>query len=228
VQAAATITELILMDGLHAARINCPVGMVPAPGQYLLAHEAGSDAPLATVVYSARPLADGMISAPGVPGEWNPGTRLHLRGPLGHGFTLPSSASRVALIAWDDGPRRLLALLEPASRQNASVTLVCENPPEELPWQIEVLPLKALGEVLKWAHYAAFDAARESLPGLKNKLRAGGKSAARAQAQVLVRVPMPCGGLAQCGVCTIRARRENSLACEEGPVFDLGLLDFES
>jgi hypothetical protein len=119
-------------------------------------------------------------------------------------------------------------LLEAASRQDASVTLVCQNPPEELPLQIEVLPLEALAEVLKWADYAAFDAARESLPGLKNKLREGGKSAARAEAQVLIRVPMPCGGLAECGVCTVRFRRSNCLACEEGPVFELDLLDLES
>jgi hypothetical protein len=228
VQATGTIAELILMDDLPAARIICPSGLVPAPGQYLLAHEAGSDAPLATVIYCARPLADGIISAPGVPGDWSPGTRLLLRGPLGQGFALPNSASRVALIAWDDGPRRLLALLEPASHQDASVTLVCENPPPDLPLQIEVLPLQALPEVLKWADYAAFDVDRESLAGLKNQLRAGKKAASGTQGQVLVRAPMPCGGLAQCGVCTVRTRTGNNLACEAGPVFDVNLLDLES
>lgn len=227
-QAIATITELILMDGLPAARINCPVGMVPGPGQYVMAHAAGSDDPLPTVIYSARSMTDGMLSAPGVPGQWSPGTRLYLRGPLGHGFTLPRATSRVALIAWDDGPSRLLALLEHASRQDASIALVCENPPAELPPHVEVLPLRALIDVLTWADYAAFDAGRESLAGLKARLREGGKSSARAEAQVLVRVPMPCGGLAQCGVCTVRAGRVNSLACEQGPVFDLNLLDLES
>lgn len=223
--ADGSIVELSSVDGLHAARINCPLSFAPAPGQYLLARQAQSDAPLSAVVYCAERVDDGFVSAPGLPDAWQRGNRLHLRGPLGHGFTVPKSARRVALIAWDDGPRRLLALLETVARQEASVTLVCQNPPEELPLQVEVLPLKALGEVLRWADYAAFDAARESLPALKDRLQRGLLVAGGAQ--VLVRTPMPCGGLARCGVCTCRARAGSLLACEDGPVFDASLLDLE-
>ena len=40
-------------------------------------------------------------------------------------------------------------------------------------------------------------------------------------AQALVLGPMPCGGLADCGVCAVTTRSDWKLACKEGPVFDL-------
>jgi NAD(P)H-flavin reductase len=226
-QAEAKIAELILLDGFHAARILCPPGLTPAPGQYLLAHADGSDSPLAVPIFPARSFTDphktgtdGFLIAPPTPETWIPGTRLHLRGPLGHGFTLPASARRVALIAFGDSPRRLLALLDLAFKQDASVTLVCENPPEDLPLQVEIQPMHALSEVCGWADYAALDCAREDLAQLKEKLGAGGPAKIRCEAQVLIRTPMPCGGLAECGVCTVEGQRGDRLACADGPVFD--------
>ena len=47
------------------------------------------------------------------------------------------------------------------------------------------------------------------------------------EAQALVRTPMPCGALADCGVCTVRTSRGPKLACKDGPVFDLSLLAVE-
>jgi hypothetical protein len=43
----------------------------------------------------------------------------------------------------------------------------------------------------------------------------------RFEAQALVITPMPCGGIAECGVCAVTARRGWKLACKDGPVFDL-------
>ena len=94
--------------------------------------------------------------------------RLHLRGPLGHGFILPKDARRVALIAFDtqqagasDSPARLLALLDIALKQEASIVLVCQTPPDDLPLQIEVQPLSALTGCLRLGGYIAMDAVRE-------------------------------------------------------------------
>ena len=143
-QAEGSITELILLDGQLSARLRCPAGLVPAAGQYLLAHAAGSDAPLASAVFSASTVPDGFIIAPPIPAAWTPGTRLYLRGPLGHGFRLPLSARRIALIPFECSPRSLLALLHPAFQQDASVTLVSEMAPDDLPFQVEVQPLRAL------------------------------------------------------------------------------------
>jgi hypothetical protein len=220
-QAEAKVTELTLLNGSSSARILCPPKMIPAPGQYLLAYADGSDAPLAASVFVARVFADGFLAAPPVPSTWIPGTCLNLRGPLGHGFNLPVSARRVALIAFDDSPARLLPLLDLALKQGSSIALVCETPPDDLPLQVEVQPLRALSDVYHWADYVALDAARESLPGLRESFGLRSPLAARNEAQILVRTPMPCGALAQCGVCAIEARHGHLLTCDNGPVFDL-------
>jgi NAD(P)H-flavin reductase len=200
-----------------AARILCPPLLVPAPGQYLLAHD-GSDAPLPVPVFPAGSAADGFLAAPSLPRTWSPGTHLHLRGPLGRGFSLPLTARRVALLAWDDSPARLLALLPSALKQGAAITLVCKSAPRDLPMEVEVQPLQALGEALSWADFLAVDAGRESLPGLRSRL--GEQNQATAEIQVLLRTQMPCGALAECGVCAVRTRGGWKMACKDGPVFD--------
>ncbi|MFZ5881105.1 MAG: hypothetical protein ACOY0R_17185 [Chloroflexota bacterium] len=209
------LLELYYDTERAAARILCPPQLVPAPGQYLLAHD-GSDSPLAVSVFPAGPAVDGFLAAPSLPRAWTPGTPLHLRGPLGRGFSLPSAARRVALLAWDDSPARLLALLPQALGQGAAVTLVSRATPQELPAEVEVQPLRALDEALAWADFLAVDAGRESLPGLRSRLAAWNQAAV----QVLVRAEMPCGGLAECGVCAVRVRSGWRMACKEGPVFD--------
>jgi NAD(P)H-flavin reductase len=37
---------------------------------------------------------------------------------------------------------------------------------------------------------------------------------------VLLRTQMPCGALAECGVCAVRTRGGWKMACKDGPVFD--------
>ena len=122
--------------------------------------------------------------------------RLHLRGPLGHGFILPKDVRRVALIAFDtqqasasDSPARLLALLDAALKQEASIVLVCQTPPDDLPLQIEVQPMSALLDICNWADYIAMDAARESLPELKKKLGRSNPFIVKNEAQILIRTP---------------------------------------
>jgi hypothetical protein len=225
-QADGKISELILLDGHPAARIECPPGLIPAPGQYLLAHAEDSDAPLATTVFAARTLAhqrqtgeDGFITAGPMPASWLPGICLHLRGPLGHGFAVPASARRIALVAFDGSPSALLPLLDTAFQQDAAVTLVCEHAPEDLPLQVEIQPMRALMDTIHWADYAACESTRESLRDLKKNL-ARPHSQKYGLVQVLVRTAMPCGGLAECGVCAVEVRGGYRLACEDGPVFD--------
>ena len=233
-QAEAKVVELILLDGLPAAYISCPPRLIPAPGAYLLAHKPGSDSARASVVFAARAFTEStkmgtnsFLISPPVPESWTPGARLYLRGPLGHGFNLPASARRIALVAFDSSPRRLLALLDTAFKQEAAVTLVNERPLDDLPLQVEVQPLKALSEVCNWADYLAFDAARESIPLLKQNLEIMGLHKIRGEAQILIRTPMPCGGLAECGACTIEQKKGSQLACVHGPVFDLKSVIFK-
>jgi dihydroorotate dehydrogenase electron transfer subunit len=225
-QAEGIIKELVLLDGKPGARIQCDPSLIPAAGQYLLAYADGSDSPLAASVFSANSFADGFLAAPPIPTSWNPGMRLHLRGPLGHGFILPKDARRVALIAFDDYPTRLLPVLDAALKQEASVALVCQTPPDDLPLQIEVQPLSALLDICGWADTIVIDAARESLPELKKMLGRSNPFIVKNEAQILIRTPMPCGALAECGVCTVESHRGPLLACKDGPVFNFkDLLD---
>jgi hypothetical protein len=52
-------------------------------------------------------------------------------------------------------------------------------------------------------------------------LGVGGQARAPHEAQVLVRAPMPCGALAECGVCALTIRHEWKMICKDGPVFEL-------
>ena len=89
----------------------CPPDLIPAPGQYILAHARGSDSPLAVPVFFSDSAPNGFRAAPFLPLAWTPGTQLNLRGPLGHGFSIPAFARKVALIAFDESPARLRGLI---------------------------------------------------------------------------------------------------------------------
>lgn len=215
------ILERFLDDRRAAARIACPRTLVPAPGQFLLAHDPASDDPLAVPVFSAGDSPEGFLAASPLPRTWSPGTTLSLRGPLGHGFALPVSARRILLAALDVSPAYLLGLIPAAHAQGAAISLVCDNPPDDLSAEIEIRPLAALAEICQWADYLALAATRESLRGWRERPGNGGQLQAPREAQALVVMPMPCGGLAKCGVCSVEVKRGIALACEDGPVFEL-------
>ena len=210
------------------ARILCPPDLIPAPGQYVLAHASGSDSPLAVPVFFSDSAPNGFRSAPFLPLAWGPGTQLSLRGPLGHGFSVPAFARKVALIAFDESPARLHGLISITLKQEAEVVLVSNTVLDDMPEAVEVHPLQALADIYQWADYAAFDVAREKLNQLGEMLgkgeqaKGGALSASKGprEAQVLVRAPMPCGALAECGVCALTIRHEWKMICKDGPVFD--------
>ncbi len=226
------VKEIRLLDGKPTVWIQCDPSLIPAPGQYLSAYADASNSPLAGSIFSIKSLGNGFLAAPPIPALWTLGMRLHLRGPLGNGFVLPKNARRVGLIAFDtqegggDSSGRLLPLLDVAVRQEASIVLVCQIPPAELPFQIEVQPLNALMEVYNWADYLAIDARRESLPELRKMIGMRSQLMIWTAAQILIRTPMPCGALAECGVCAVQGRFGQLLVCKDGPVFTLNdLLD---
>ena len=218
--ATGQVVELRLQNGQREARISCPAKLIPAPGQYLVASHA-SDSPLPVSVYSTESAPDGFFAAP-VPDWWSPGMDLHLRGPLGRGFTLPVPARRVALLALDESPGRLLGLIAPALKQGAAVVLVTDSDADSLADDVEVHPTSALGEAAGWADYLAFDLARDSLPGWRERLGSMKQAWAGKDAQILVHTPVPCGGVADCGVCAVTLKSGWALACKDGPVFALG------
>jgi NAD(P)H-flavin reductase len=211
------ILERFLDERRAAARIACARTLLPAPGQYLLAHDPASNDPLAVPVFSAGICPEGFLAASPLPRTWNPGVTLSLRGPLGRGFVLPASAHRVALAALDVSPAYLLGLIPAAQAQGAAISFVCDNPPDDLPADVEIRPLGALAEVSAWADYLALAATH----GWCERFRTGDQLKVPREAQALVVTPMPCGGLAKCGVCSVEVKRGMELACEAGPVFEL-------
>jgi len=213
------VFELILDNGDRHARISCPPNLVPAPGQYLLASD-GSDSSLPVPLFYTDSTPQGFIAAAPVPDTWEPGTKLHLRGPLGRGFTLPLSARKVGIVAFEAAASRLKGLIQPSLKQGAAVVLVCASAPDDLPAAVEVQPLSALGDIVEWADYIAFDVARENIPQLRDSLRKQNQLSTGMRLQVFIRTAVPCGGLAECGVCAVVLKSGWKLACKDGPVFD--------
>ncbi|MFN8383374.1 MAG: hypothetical protein U0V02_15635 [Anaerolineales bacterium] len=212
------ILKEVFLDG--SARIDCPPELIPAPGQYLLAHAVASDSPIAVSVFFSHSSPNGFIAASPVPTSWTPGASLNLRGPLGHGFSIPLAARKIALLAFDDSPARLQGLIPLALKQGAEIVLLCDSTVNDLPEVVEVQPLQAMQEILHWADFAAIDAARESLEQLREKMGDQNQVKAWCEAQVLVRTQMPCGALAECGVCAVMIHHQWKMACKDGPVFD--------
>jgi hypothetical protein len=214
-QGMGELVELYLESGQTGGRLLCSQNLIPEPGQYLLAHD-GSDSPLPAPVFNAGSAPGGFWIAPPIPQTWQPGTTLLLRGPLGCGFALPSSARRVALVPLGETSARLKPLLAAALEQDASVVLVSDMDLPDLPHEVEIRPLTALREITPWADYVALDMPRESLPGLRQMLGLGEQARVQLEAQVLIVTPIPCGG--------VTIRHGWKLACKDGPVFDLQAL----
>jgi hypothetical protein len=216
----------IYINGWRAARITCPPALIPAPGQYLLAQTYPSaDSPLPVPITLAATSPNGFYAADPLPVAWTPGTRLALKGPLGRGFQLPAAARRVLLASWSGSLGRVLSLLEACQRQGAEVALIAESASEGIPLSVEILPPAALPEAARWADYAALDIPREQIESrLASAPLSESLPSLYGYTQILIGTPVPCGGMAECGVCPVSTRQGVRLACKDGPVFGLGEL----
>ncbi len=166
-------------------------------------------------------LEGGFLAAPPVPSSLQPGDYLSLRGPFGQGFKLPASMRRLALASFVPGAARLLPLAEQAIQMGAEVALFCDAPPSGLPSDLEASPLTNLAEAHGWADFLGVDIPLERLSELREPLRWYNQKSVSPVGQVLVYTDIPCGGMAECGVCAIRTRRGWKLICKDGPVFGL-------
>ena len=215
----AHIDETFIHAG-RAARIACAPNLVPAPGQYVLAHASSEpDAPLPHPVFMAASHSTGFYAAQPLPVAWTPGTELILHGPLGRGFNLPASARKVALAAFGNTCSRLLSLLEPAFTQKAEIVLLTDNPPEGLPLEVEISPLSGLSEVAQWAEYIAVDIPRAAIHAQLEPISPALYSGYTTE--ILIETPLPCGGMAECAACAVHTNKGYHLACKDGPVFEL-------
>jgi NAD(P)H-flavin reductase len=219
-------------DGFASLQITYPIKMLPAPGQYLAAHRPGSaHSFLADSLFTAGFSSHITVGASTIlntissePGLWLPGTSLRLFGPLGRGFSLPKEIRRLALVALGNTAARLFPLIPIALDHGADITLFAQVALPQLPTAVEIHPLTALPEMVSWADFAAFDLPLESLSVLRTTLGLMPHTQLSCQAQALITSPMPCTGMAACGVCAVPVQRGYKLACKHGPVFDLSTL----
>ncbi len=226
--ATSKILEMRLVgEGLVGARLSCPANLRPEAGQYLLASAPEDEnEPLPAVLFPSGRAGDDLLVAPPLPGSWTAGMEVWLRGPLGKGFSLPSTARRVALGGLDSCVHRLLPLVSRGLAQGADVALYCDSAvPFDLPLAVEVLPLAQLPGAPTWADYLALDLPFARLPQLNRLLGLEHGQRCSCVAEVLVSTPMPCGGLAECGACAVRTTGGWRLACKDGPVFGLEILE---
>ncbi len=217
------LTEVFQLGSERAGILDLPAKLWPQPGQYLPCQNLSRDAAvLPTNLFNVIG-PKGELSVAPLPGEWDPGDTLAVLPPQGHSFDLPADARRVGLLAMGVSPARLLTLVEPALAHDAAITLFCTpTPPAEilmwLPAAVEVSPVASLQENLDWPDHLAVEINRENLNALSALFEGSGLPF---PGQVLVRTAMPCRGLGECGVCSVKTRRGWKLACLDGPVFSL-------
>ena len=228
IKANGEISELWLSPtGQVGGKVACSPPIRPAPGQYVLAtrtqESSGEALPTALFVYSSH--GSILLAAPQLPDSWKVGVRLSLRGPCGKGFRFPPGAQKVALAALDGNPYRLEGLVQQALLHQAEVTLYCAFIPADLPVAVEILPLELLPDALRWADFMAIETGLPGLTELPALLKLPAGQACPCPTQVLLVANMPCGGVAECGVCSVRTRRGWRLACQDGPVFDYNQID---
>ena len=222
---AGEVTEIQLDSGGNlTAWISCPPHATPAPGQYVTT--VGGDSVLPVPLFLAKRSDNGFLAAPPIPSNWTPGTGLQLRGPLGKGFQIPAQAQRLAFVAVGSTCARLLPLAHQALQDDRSVALFTDAPLPPIPLALEAHPLSALPEFTSWADFLAVDLPMKALPRLREIFGLALEGYLPCQGQALVLAPMPCGTLADCGVCALRVRGTWKLACNEGPVFNLNDLEW--
>jgi hypothetical protein len=211
-------------DGLRRARITCPVEMIPAPGQYLQAYDPDDpDVFLPSSLFASQLHKDGFTAAAPIPDSWHPGQRLVLRGPLGQGFHRPQANAKVALVGLDEHVCRLESFWY---QHEGEIALFTDAVLPQLPVSVEANPMHVLPRALAWADSIIIDAPRKTIMSLRDLLGLEIDAPLPMNAQILIHSDMPCGGMAQCGVCSVDmlGKPKWTHACEIGPVYPLNKL----
>jgi hypothetical protein len=220
----AKLLEVTQIGSINAGIVDIPPSHWPDAGQYLPCQRiTGTPEVLVTNLFKTVGPTGGLTLSP-LPDNWYPGDEIAYLAPQGNGFHLPSTASRVGLLAWGVDPVRLLPLMRLALDQNAAVTLFydVDNEQDILGWVpsvVEVVPLFALEDHLEWMDFLAVDLELDGMAAFSGVIPG---SFLPFEGQVLIRTPMPCRGLGACGVCAVKTSRGWRLVCKDGPVFPLG------
>jgi hypothetical protein len=215
----ALIREVKAVEGGLIGRCELPRSVRMQPGQYLQARCTDVLEPLPTSLFVmgwVDPTWFGFI-----PSTWLAGMTLHLRGPLGNGFALPAGCQHVGIMTTTGCYQRLAPAALQALKLGMAVTILGGAIPEGLPAIVEVLPEDDLGVLLELADLLIVEARLDDLPILRQRVYATAVHKIRSRVQVLVNTPMPCGGKAACGICSVPGRKADLLVCKDGPVLPL-------
>jgi dihydroorotate dehydrogenase electron transfer subunit len=220
-----TITEMMMLNGEACLRFDHPLLDAIKPGQFLQVFDPSTDTLLPKLLHPCGSDAGHPFFCGEVVRHWQPGTTLHIRGPRGNGFHLPPLARNIALAAFDiNGVNRLLPLARVALHAGAAVSLVTDQELDDLPAEIELLPLAEIENLKTWADYAAFILPPEKIEPTRQALQFTPGRSAACEVEIQVDVPMICDEHSNCGVCGVQTTRGWRLACKDGPVFGLETL----
>ena len=215
----ATVASIVLSpSGQVAVHLLLPAAAMPAPGQVMLACRPGGDDPIRKTLLPIASHANALTALQPAEASWQPGERLDLLGPVGHGFRPSSSCRRWLLAALGVDPDILQPLMNMGLDRGASVAVWADSPLPPLPPQVE-MP-SDLEPALDWADYVGLALTPEWLE--VNGPNASILRAARRPrlAEALVVLPVPCGtGI--CGACSIGSGHKVLRACIDGPVVAL-------
>ncbi len=205
------------------------------PGQYLLTNPALQGySELPDTVFPTHNAGSRIRIAPPIPTSWEPGFQLNGKGPQGNGFHIPAQTRKLSLVCYHPAPQLILGL-ERLVRSTGCETNLFWNRPADidpiLPLQshLEVVSITEVEEAFLWADYVAIDIPIQNLPEillLRDKL---GSAIHGKPIEILIRIDMPCGGIGECGICSIPTHKKSwKLACKDGPVFRLNELAGEA
>jgi hypothetical protein len=225
----AIINSRILSTSVESFEIECPIGLHFEVGQYFLASSSEALEPASSVLFPiAKDERKLKIGLP-FPDHWQVGMPLMIRGPLGKGFTLPIGARRIALVhsgTLDQYGSVFAPLIESGLKAGGEVVFYGDILPSHLPTAVEVLPVDQISDAWKWAEYLAAEIEQSQLNWLLQLLWQKTGSRLPDRAEVLIHTPLICGGLAECGLCSVKTKKGNRLACKDGPVFQLEDLEY--
>ena len=207
-----------------SAKIILPAEAHPAPGQYLLINQKGAaEAAFPYTFYPAfaeESQPDQLYITGQLPSDWKPGISLAIRAPLGIPLHIPKTTRRLGLLTMGRSSLRLLAILKEALAKSISLALVADEMPAILADQVEFRNVAQADEIIQWADYLLIDMPISNDNDPKELLITLNISK-RTKGMILFFGAYPCGGLADCGLCSFSVSGKNFLACKGGPAFKI-------
>jgi dihydroorotate dehydrogenase electron transfer subunit len=119
-----------------------------------------------------------------------------------------------------------MPLVNQVAQSVHAVALFTDASLPPVPSSLEVHPLVSFPEAVSWPDFVVIDLPIKILPELRGLLGLNAGEQLPCPAQVLISIPMPCGGIGECSACAVDARRGWKLACKDGPVFNLDELEW--